>query len=143
MGIGLGKISPSTFDYQQPGCAPSQRYANPGGSPIIVNNQVIVPFPPPNPNPLRWELIESYQQGDYLIVKVRYLDCTNYEGVKILVFKGIAVEILVVQGVCDPHFSENPNLHSPIARFVPTQEGMDMARRFVEMMDEQRDSSAH
>jgi len=129
--MGLFKMSPSSFDYQRRGVAEAQST----GPPIVVNNQVIVPLPPPMPNPTRWEVIETRQLGDYLIVQVRYLDCTNYEGVKILVFEGITIEILVAQGVCDPHFSENQNLHSPIARFVPTQEGMDMAQRFVEMMD--------
>jgi len=53
------------------------------------------------------------------------MGCTNFEGVKILVFEGD----FVLRSVIDPHFSED---YSPIARFKPTERGMELARKFAE-----------
>ena len=80
-----------------------------------------------NPNPSNYEILDSRQIGPYLIVKIKYPDCTNYEGIKILVFKGCTLGTLQLQKLIDPHFSENKEFHSPIARFEPTDAGWDMA----------------
>ncbi len=89
----------------------------------------------PNPNPKNFEIIYGEQIGEYLIVKIKYPDCTNYEGIKILVYdRGTTFNDLIQQGSIDPHFSENKDFHSPIARFVPTAGGMIMAKAFVNAM---------
>ena len=82
---------------------------------------------PPNPNPYIYRILTHKKIGQCLVVKIKYLDCTNYEGVKILVYKGIDIGKLRKQIKIDPHFSENKMYHSPIARFVPTEEGWTMA----------------
>jgi len=90
----------------------------------------------PNPNPYNFE-IEKYvknSNSDYLLVMVNYPDCTNYEGRKFLVFKGIDISNIIEQGHIDPHFSENTNFHSPVARFEPTDRGWKMALNFIEAM---------
>lgn len=91
-------------------------------------------LPNPNPNPRNFELIFAQHVGNYLIVKIRYPDCRNYEGMKVMVYEGISTDDLIKQGSIDPHFSDNKNFHSPIARFVPSHGGMIMARAFVNAM---------
>ena len=49
---------------------------------------------------------------------------------KILVFKSTVRKILQ-QKLIDPHFSDNKNFISPIARFEPTKEGWNMACELV------------
>lgn len=62
-------------------------------------------------------------------MSIRYPDCTNYEGLKILVFeKGTKLEHLLNQGMIDPHFGTE-GIH-PIARFVPTKDGLTRAKIF-------------
>ena len=92
----------------------------------------------PNPNPRNFIILETETVGSFLVLKVRYPDCTNYEGTKILVYEGVTRADLVEQGSIDPHFSENPNFASPVARFVPTTEGWDMALEFAEVMHKLR-----
>lgn len=86
----------------------------------------IVPKPLPNPNPNNYEIIRSEQIGRYFVIEIKYLDCTNYEGKKIMVYEG-HIEDLINQKSIDPHFAENKNYMSPIARFEPTSEGWNMA----------------
>jgi hypothetical protein len=106
MGISLFKLnSNSTYDQTST-------------QPISVN---------PNPNNykiLRWEYVNHY-----LIIAVKYPDCTNYEGVKILVYdKKYSIHQLKNQDSIDPHFSNNRSKISPLARFEPTLRGMKMAK---------------
>ena len=87
-----------------------------------------------NPNPMACEIIESKQIGKYLIVKVNYSTCENYEGNKILLYENInkqqLLEIKKQYGI-DPHFSHKMPKISPIARFVPTKEGWENAIEFL------------
>lgn len=94
----------------------------------------IVEVPNPlNPDPKVFivERIEHKNMGGHLVTQVRYPNCQNYEGRKILVFCGMTLEQLVNLDILDPHFSsEKPEL-SPIARFVPTELGWKMAIDFA------------
>jgi hypothetical protein len=85
----------------------------------------------PNPDPAVWEVVEARQIGRTLIVSVRYPGCTNYEGVKLLVYENVTLEQLKAQKLIDPHFSDDPKFVSPIARFVPTPRGWRMANEFA------------
>lgn len=78
----------------------------------------------PNPNPSRWKLLDMNQYEAGYVLKVKYHDCTNFEGVKIMVYRG-KVSTTLVQHPLDPHFTELPN--SPIARFRPDATGWTMA----------------
>ena len=84
----------------------------------------------PNPVPTNFKILNSLSMGDLLIIEVYYPDCTNYEGKKILVYENTDVADLVKQGSVDPHFSESKKFKSPIARFEPTERGMQMAAIF-------------
>lgn len=85
----------------------------------------------PNPNKFRWtkEAQQTHSNG-WTVVLIRYHDCTNYEGLKLLVYdnagKFMTLEKL---GSIDPHFDNQS--YSPIARFVPTAKGWDLANKFA------------
>lgn len=81
----------------------------------------------PNPNPSNFEILQKgFSKSGYLILKVHYPDCTNYEGIKILVYKN---DKILTQETIDPHFSENEKFESPIARFEPTEFGWELAKK--------------
>lgn len=99
---------------------------------------------PPNPDPEKWELLQSAEVGEWLVLKMKYLGCTNYEGVKILVFRGVKPLQLLAQRLIDPHFfppqsdkGRARKLHSPFARFEPTDAGWNAAIAFCKVMDGQ------
>jgi len=89
---------------------------------------------PPNPNPNNWIILSHQKINQFLVVKIKYPDCDNYEGEKILVYENITLAKLRKQVKIDPHFSENKEYKSPIARFVPTDRGWDMAVTFCEAL---------
>lgn len=86
----------------------------------------------PNPDPANYEILGSEQYGNYLLVQIKYPNCTTFEGIKILVYKDITIHKLRRQKIIDPHFSNNKQFYSPIARFVPTEEGIELARKFCQ-----------
>ncbi len=99
-----------------------------------VVEKVVVEKPLPNPNPKRYKVLNYTYDGKYLVVLVNYPDCTNYEGNKVLMYEGIYVEDLFNQGSIDPHFSNNPDKISPIARFEPTLKGWEMALKLAKSL---------
>lgn len=82
----------------------------------------------PNPKADNYAIIRADVVNGYLLVEIQYHDCTNYEGKKIMIFK-CTLSQLLNQKLIDPHFSNNSNYHSPIARFEPTPLGWENARR--------------
>lgn len=85
-----------------------------------------------NPDPKRYSIKRMHKKGDFLIIRINYPDCSNFEGNKILVYKDCTIVELAQQGSIDPHFSDSKEFHSPIARFRPDDEGWKMAEFFVE-----------
>lgn len=79
---------------------------------------------PPNPDPKRWELLDYYLLPRAYVLVVRYLDCTNFEGVKVMVYRGEFPGTRRLQRL-DPHFT--PDEGSPVARFRPDEAGIAMA----------------
>lgn len=74
-------------------------------------------------------------QSDYNVYgeksfSVSVLHVTKSEK-KRLVFENCTLEDLMEQKLIDPHFSENKNFHSPIARFEPTEKGWENAVKFT------------
>lgn len=88
----------------------------------------------PNPDPSNYKILHSESIYPYLILVVQYPDCTNYEGRKVLLFKDVKLEELKKQKLIDPHFSQNTQYHSPIARFEPTGRGLKMAQVLAHSM---------
>jgi len=118
----------------------------PGGSIIVPNilspdvrKEIIskwkaaglIPQGLPNPNPSNYKILRNKKVMNFLILDIKYHDCTNYEGNKILVFENCTLVELQEQKYIDPHFSENKKYHSPIARFEPTERGWRMASHFA------------
>lgn len=94
-----------------------------------INNYINLHVKLPNPDPRNYVIKDFQQVGKYLVVLIHYPDCTNFEGKKILVFKNITIKKLRCQGIIDPHFFPDHKICSPIARFVPTPDGWQMAIR--------------
>jgi hypothetical protein len=95
----------------------------------------VVTKPPGNPDPNNYQLVKAEEKNGYLVVMIKYPDCTNYEGNKILVFKNLTLLQLVNQKLIDPHFfPADKKFQSPVARFVPTDEGWNMALALVEVL---------
>lgn len=88
----------------------------------------------PNPNPANYTIGDTWQWNNFLIIKIKYHDCINYEGEKVLVYENCTLAQLKKQRLIDPHFCENKNFLSPIARFEPTKKGWNMAVKFVESL---------
>ena len=79
-----------------------------------------------NPRPTNFKILEGGMNKDFTIIKVKYPDCDNYEGEKILVYKGHVLKEVMALKELDPHFCDKGHL-SPIARFEPTEEGLELA----------------
>lgn len=85
--------------------------------------------------------MRNQQIGDYLIAEILYPDAKNYEGKKILIYKSNKYTMdnlykkLISGKYLDPHFCEGDHL-SPVARFVPTEEGWEMAKAFVKSLND-------
>jgi len=101
------------------------------GSRQVVQKENKKEPPPPNPNPSKYKILKKKIVGKFLVVEIAYDGCTNYEGKKILVFKDVSYQKLMEQQSIDPHFSENKDLISPIARFEPTKRGWKLAISFA------------
>ncbi len=77
-----------------------------------------------NPVPHRFEIMKSKQIGNYVLCQIKYIDCINYEGIKIVVFDGIELtDVLEMKGI-DPHFFKDNKI---IARFKPDRFGWKSA----------------
>jgi len=90
------------------------------------------------PQPFNYRIFGHWQFGKYLVVKIRYMNCTNYEGTKILLFEGVTMDKLKKWKHIDPHFSDSMRYKSPIARFVPTPHGIDMAVALAKALSEKK-----
>lgn len=83
-----------------------------------------------NPDPSDYKIVKVHEQNGFTIMLINYPNCTNYEGNKILVFEAKLIDI-INQKMIDPHFFDSNKQISPIARFVPSDKGWQMALSFV------------
>lgn len=85
-----------------------------------------------NPDPQNFKILKEEAVNGYLILLVEYPNCTNFEGRKLMVYKGFnssAALLKLNKGELDPHFARSAG--SPIARFRPTSESEDLIKRLV------------
>jgi len=109
------------------GIAPFSRYSCDGGK-TIVNV---------NPNPKLFKILYIDDRfKPYVLAKVHYPTCVNFDGIKLLVFKDINCKDLKSRLTLDPHFSKDDM--SPIARFSPTDEGVDLCIEFLKRMSKKK-----
>ena len=85
---------------------------------------------PGNPNPTNFKIEKLGEVGDWVYTEVRYPDCTNFEGLKVLVFYKVPAEDIMRAKEIDPHFCDNTHI-KPIARFEPTEFGKMLAWQMV------------
>ena len=83
-----------------------------------------------NPDPSNFVIEKAESIGRFTVVKIYYPDCTNYEGRKILVYENVRLSEIIKSAALDPHFCDNKNHISPIARFEPTTRGWRYAVSF-------------
>ena len=86
-----------------------------------------------DPDPMNFKVMRTKRYGEYTMAHIRYPNCTNYEGNKVMVFYNIPIFTLKALTKLDPHFCEG-DCTSPIARFEPTGRGWAMARLFCKSM---------
>jgi hypothetical protein len=113
-----------------PRISSSQVGSTPGG-PIPRQGEKRIPSrprPAPNPNPANYTVLKHEEHGNFLLLELHYHGCTNFEGRKLLVFRGTKLVDLMNQRFIDPHFSDAKGVHHPIARFEPNKEGWKFAR---------------
>lgn len=108
---------------------PSGPWVDDHGRPAKSPNQTYeeTPMTAGNPNPKRWKFEKVLEVGKFLIVKLRYPDCTNFEGNKVLVIEDTLLNLINCTEI-DPHFYPGGKI---VARFVPTDAGWAMAVRFA------------
>ena len=81
----------------------------------------------PNPDLEHYKIISIHHFYRAFILKVHYKNCTNYEGIKIILYKG-KCNPFMLQAPLDPHFTEfYSKFPKPFARFEPTEEGLNAA----------------
>ena len=81
-------------------------------------------------DPKNFRLLHHEKHGRFLIVEVEYPGCTTFKGKKLLVFEAVSYNAISKLTALDPHFCDDRNHVTPIARFVPTVKGWNFARAF-------------
>lgn len=89
-----------------------------------------------NPDPKNYQIKKISRIGKFTVVEINYPNCKNYEGNKVMVYKDFDKVLIAGRGI-DPHFSKDHPDISPIARFVPTIEGWNMAVDLVNMLNKE------
>lgn len=92
------------------------------------------PFNQNNPDPKNFKITKIREFDKSLVLQVNYPDATNYEGDKILVFRGIGLSRIAMQKELDPHFTDGK--FSPFARFEPTIKGWHWACSLAKALSE-------
>ena len=85
-----------------------------------------------NPVATNFTIVKGVKIGDWVVVEIKYPDAITYGGRKILVYDSYdEFTKLVKSGSIDPHFLEDK--YSPIARFVATEQGWELAKQLAHM----------
>jgi hypothetical protein len=83
-----------------------------------------------NPDPTNFKILRRFDKGFISLIEVKFPDCINYEGNKIIIIETTQLELAIKANKLDPHFSDVGQ--SVIARFEPTKRGWEMAKEFIE-----------
>ena len=79
-----------------------------------------------DPNPTNFHIREHKEHNGNVAIHIHYPNCKNYEGEKIIVYKGVRWKDIKNLKEIDPHFTDETTI-KPFARFEPTTHGWDMA----------------
>jgi len=91
-----------------------------------------------NIDPQSFRIMDLLCVGDYLIARIKYNGCTTCEGVKILLVSDIDQKSFRNLKAIDPYFDGNNSDFKLIARFAPTEEGMNIARMLAKNLTENK-----
>ena len=86
---------------------------------------------PADPQPKNFKIDVIHTEGIYTVVELTYPNCTNFEGNKILLFKGMSTQDILMMKEIDPHFYKNSCL---VARFIPTDVGRDLVFKLLDVL---------
>jgi hypothetical protein len=84
------------------------------------------------PDPSRFVLGPSYELNGHILIYITYDGCTNYGGLKLLLFTNTTRGDLEQRSKIDPHFE--CDYRSPFARFQPVTEGYRAAQAMMGML---------
>lgn len=84
-----------------------------------------------SPNPWKFTIHEIWQYKHATVAIIDYPNCTNFEGSKVIVFRGQQRDALLKAEQIDPHFYQKSTTLSIIARFRPDAKHVDLARQFA------------
>lgn len=91
--------------------------------------------PAGNPDPGRYVLEHVVPVGRHVVAQIRYPDATNYEGVKVLVYRNTTASQVRRASRLDPHFCDDGHL-APFARFEPADAGRRAAVALARQLDD-------
>jgi hypothetical protein len=80
-----------------------------------------------NPDPRHFSIEKITKVGKHVVVRVRYPNCQNYEGEKVLLIRNTTEKQVRAATFLDPHFCESSIHLTPFARFEPTEAGWQAA----------------
>lgn len=110
------------------GIGPGYRHrSTPRTEYVYVDRPAKSTTPNPDPKNFRIRRIETFTNA--VVLLVQYPDCTNFEGKKVMVYRGTTVNDILSTDELDPHFTESTL--APVARFEPTDEGWRFACQFA------------
>lgn len=91
------------------------------------------------PDPSNYNIKDVFEYGDYKVLLVQYPNCTNFDGMKVIVSKCGMLDLLRMKRL-DPHFTKVVHKDSVpiIARFPPSDEGIEMAKDLASALQEGR-----
>ncbi len=95
--------------------------------------------PPPvqtgNPNPYNFFVKKSFEHNRYVLVWIRYPDCHNFDGNKILLIDNQSKEYekCLKNKKLDPHFLEENHI---IARFRPEEQYFSVGKALIYEMSQ-------
>jgi hypothetical protein len=102
------------------------------GSHKVISYSPTMIYSTVNPDPKNFTILEERFHNGYLILLVKYPDCTNYEGKKLMIYTGFnnSKELLEYnKGNLDPHFSKDKG--APIIRFKPDENSMELIEKLI------------
>jgi len=102
------------------------------GDPFVYGEPTLAydysaPPPAPEPDPKRFRVVDTEEINGWTVAVIHYPACTTHGGHKLLVYPTTA-NLVKAQKILDPHFLEVDELLTPVARFEPTDEGIELAR---------------
>ena len=109
-----------------PGSADRSIQSRPMGAPGSISSDGNYAPQPPEPDARNFKILDLKEVYGWTVALVHYPGCTTYEGKKCLVFACPPSKV-ALQKLLDPHFLEQEDCLSPVARFEPTEYGVALA----------------